>query len=232
MSSSPCGGGRSRSPWPLLFLLLAFASSALLAQYQKAALDGYREVADSLHARHTVCAMMPSRLTGPEWARFTTHLAMGGLMWPPELPPALVAARADSLKRLGIDPTTRPRTVSVARFQNERANAELLIKSGCTIAVASDDLVPSPSSTTPHAMGSVFLSGVEGLVEEGMTPMQGLVAATRNGAAAAGRESEIGTIAPGKQADLVVLNADPLVDIHNIRHVAFVVLHGRIVQVR
>ena len=51
-------------------------------------------------------------------------------------------------------------------------------------------------------------------------------------AAAAGRESEIGTIAPGKQADLVVLNADPLVDIHNIRHVAFVVLRGRIVQVR
>lgn len=81
-------------------------------------------------------------------------------------------------------------------------------------------------------MGSAFVSGVEGLVEEGMTPMQALIAATRNGATAAGRESEIGTIAPGKEADLVVLNADPLADIHNIRQVAFVVLHGRIVQVR
>jgi len=95
---------------------------------------------------------------------------------PPELPPALVAARADSLKRLGIDPTTRPRTPSVTRFQNERANAELLIRSGCTIAVASDDMVPSPASSTQHEMGSVFLSGVEGLVEEGMTPAQALVA--------------------------------------------------------
>jgi NosR/NirI family transcriptional regulator, nitrous oxide reductase regulator len=38
-SSPPCGGGRPKSPWPLLLLLLAFASSALLAQYQKAPPD-------------------------------------------------------------------------------------------------------------------------------------------------------------------------------------------------
>ena len=186
-------------------------------------------LAESLRARHAVCAMMPSRITGPEWARFQAHLAMGGTMWPPELPPALVAARADSLKRLGIDPTSRPRTPSVTRFQNERANAELLIRSGCTIAVASDDLVPAPASPTQHAMGNVFLSGVEGLVEEGLTPAQALVAATWNGALAAGREREIGSIAVGKQADLVVLEANPLSDIHNIRRVAFVVARGRIV---
>lgn len=36
---SSCGGGRPRSPWPLLLLLLAFASSALIAQYQKAPPD-------------------------------------------------------------------------------------------------------------------------------------------------------------------------------------------------
>jgi imidazolonepropionase-like amidohydrolase len=188
------------------------------------------EVADSLRARHTICSMMPNRLTGPEWARFEAHLAMGGIMWPPELPPALVAARADSLKRLGIDPAAQPRAISVIRFRNERANAELLIRSGCTIAVASDDLVPSPSSTTPHVMGNVFLSGVEGLVEEGMTPAQALVAATWNGALAAGREREIGSIELGKQADLVVLEADPLKDIHNIRRLAFVVLRGQVVQ--
>jgi NosR/NirI family transcriptional regulator, nitrous oxide reductase regulator len=39
MSSPPCGGGRPRSPWPLLLLLVAFASSALIAQYQKAPPD-------------------------------------------------------------------------------------------------------------------------------------------------------------------------------------------------
>jgi imidazolonepropionase-like amidohydrolase len=189
-----------------------------------------QEVADSLRVHHTICAMMPNRLTGPEWARFLSHLAMGGIMWPPELPPALVAARADSLRGLGIDPATRPRAISVTRFRNERANAELLIRSACTIAVASDDLVPSPASTTPHVMGNVFLSGVEGLVEEGMAPAQALVAATWNGALALGREREIGSLEVGKQADLVVLAADPLVDIRNIRRVAFVVRRGRIVQ--
>ena len=187
-------------------------------------------LAESLRARHVVCAMMPNRITGPEWTRFQAHLAMGGTMWPPELPPALVAARADSLRRLGIDPTTQPRTSSVTRFQNQRANARLLIRSGCTIAVSSDDLVPSPSSTTPHVMGNVFLSAVEGLVEEGMTPSQALVAATWNGALAAGRERQIGSISAGKQADLVVLEADPLEDIHNIRRLAFVVVRGHVVQ--
>jgi len=38
-SRAPCGGGGSRSPWALLLLLLAFASSALVAQYQKAPPD-------------------------------------------------------------------------------------------------------------------------------------------------------------------------------------------------
>lgn len=189
-----------------------------------------RELADSLSARRTVCAMMPARLTGAVWARFQAHLALGGTMWPAELPPAAVAARADSLKLAGIDPRTRPRTVSVTRFQNQRANAELLIRAGCTIAVSSDDLVSSPSSATHHEMGNVFLSAVEGLVEEGMTPASALVAATQNGAIAAGRDTEVGTVAIGKQADLAVLNRDPLGDIHNIRDLAFVVIRGRVVQ--
>jgi imidazolonepropionase-like amidohydrolase len=63
-----------------------------------------------------------------------------------------------------------------------------------------------------------------------MTPAQALVAATWNGALAAGREREIGSIDLGKQADLVVLEANPLEDIHNIRRLAFVVLRGWIVQ--
>jgi polyferredoxin len=39
MPSAPCAGGRARSPWPLVLLLLAFASNTLLAQYQKAPPD-------------------------------------------------------------------------------------------------------------------------------------------------------------------------------------------------
>jgi imidazolonepropionase-like amidohydrolase len=63
-----------------------------------------------------------------------------------------------------------------------------------------------------------------------MTPSQALVAATWSGALAAGRESQIGSISVGKRADLVVLEADPLKEIHNIRRAVFVVLRGHVVN--
>jgi imidazolonepropionase-like amidohydrolase len=60
----------------------------------------------------------------------------------------------------------------------------------------------------------------------GMSPMDVLVAATRNGARAMGRERDFGTIEPGKQADLVVLGADPTADIKNARQVRYVMRGG------
>lgn len=64
-----------------------------------------------------------------------------------------------------------------------------------------------------------------------MSPMQALVAATRNGAAAAGMADRLGTIEPGKIADLILLARDPLADIANIRSLDMVVAGGRIVDV-
>ncbi len=51
--------------------------------------------------------------------------------------------------------------------------------------------------------------------------------ATRNGAASLGILGETGTVEVGKRADLVVLEADPLVDISNTRRIRYVVLGGR-----
>jgi len=65
------------------------------------------------------------------------------------------------------------------------------------------------------------------LVEAGLTPMQALQAATRDAARFLGREQEFGTIAAGKRADLVLLDADPLADIRNTRRITGVVLGGR-----
>jgi imidazolonepropionase-like amidohydrolase len=76
-------------------------------------------------------------------------------------------------------------------------------------------------------MGTI--AGIEGLVELGMSPMQALVAATKNGAYAAGRDQDLGTLEAGKIADLVVLDANPLDDIKNIRKVHTVITGGKVV---
>jgi imidazolonepropionase-like amidohydrolase len=65
------------------------------------------------------------------------------------------------------------------------------------------------------------------LVQAGLTPMAALQAATRNPARFMGR-GDLGTIAPGKLADLVLLDADPLADIANTRRIAAVIFGGKL----
>jgi imidazolonepropionase-like amidohydrolase len=66
------------------------------------------------------------------------------------------------------------------------------------------------------------------LVEAGLTPLEALQTATRNGAAFMGELDKRGTVEPGKLADLVLLDKDPLQDIHNTRTIYAVVLHGKL----
>ena len=67
---------------------------------------------------------------------------------------------------------------------------------------------------------------VELLVESGLTPMEAIVAATRRGAELLGAADRIGTIAPGRLADLLILSANPLDDITNLRRIEQVMLEG------
>jgi imidazolonepropionase-like amidohydrolase len=64
------------------------------------------------------------------------------------------------------------------------------------------------------------------LVEAGLSPLQALQAATANAAELTG-SPELGAVAAGKLADLVVLDANPLADIHNTTKIAAVVFDGR-----
>jgi imidazolonepropionase-like amidohydrolase len=66
-------------------------------------------------------------------------------------------------------------------------------------------------------------------VRDGATPWQALLAATRNGAAICGVGDEMGTIERGKIADLIVVGANPLEDINNVRRLQLVLKDGRIV---
>src|SRR5262249_6353593 len=60
---------------------------------------------------------------------------------------------------------------------------------------------------------------VELLVEAGFTPLEAISICTLNGAKYLGRDQTIGTIAAGKQADLVVLRGDPSTTISDVRNV-------------
>lgn len=66
---------------------------------------------------------------------------------------------------------------------------------------------------------------LELLVQAGLTPMEALQAATRNAGKYLGL-ADTGTIEPEKRADLVLLDADPLLDIKNTRKIQGVVLAG------
>ncbi|MFC1482068.1 amidohydrolase family protein, partial [Candidatus Neomarinimicrobiota bacterium] len=66
------------------------------------------------------------------------------------------------------------------------------------------------------------------MVQGGMTPVQALQASTINGAEYLGLDQDLGSIKVGKLADLVILSADPLVDIHNSEMVHQVMLNGRL----
>jgi imidazolonepropionase-like amidohydrolase len=66
------------------------------------------------------------------------------------------------------------------------------------------------------------------LVEAGLSPLAALQAATVTAAASLGQSDKLGTLEPGKLADIVVLEADPLADIQNARRVRTVLKAGHV----
>src|SRR5687768_10735979 len=71
---------------------------------------------------------------------------------------------------------------------------------------------------------------LEDLVAAGLTPLAAITAATSEAARVLGADAEIGTVAVGKRADLILLDADPLEDIRNTRRIRMVIQRGRIVD--
>src|SRR5215469_1452003 len=69
---------------------------------------------------------------------------------------------------------------------------------------------------------------LELLVESGLSPLQALRAASLTGAEALGKDDRLGTVEPGKFADMVVLDADPLQEIQNLKKIHLVVQGGKI----
>lgn len=93
---------------------------------------------------------------------------------------------------------------------------------GVRIAAGTDDMGADSAGALPNIHGELEL-----LVRAGLTPMEAIVAATQTNAIATGFERDHGTIAVGKAADLLVLDADPVADIRNTTRIAYVVRRGR-----
>jgi imidazolonepropionase-like amidohydrolase len=86
---------------------------------------------------------------------------------------------------------------------------------------------PDPTGAGGVLAGFGDQREIELLVEAGFTPVQAIQVGTQNGARFLGREREIGTIAAGKRADLVLVHGDPAAHIEDIENVAVVFKDGQ-----
>jgi imidazolonepropionase-like amidohydrolase len=162
-------------------------------------LDGYRQVA----ARHFEGDRQPLACVDP-------------------------ATRAKALATDTVAPAQRPTSAALEQratrtaqsFAQGLANLKRVHDAGIPVALGTD----AGNPLTLHG-ASVFME-LEAMQAAGLAPQDVLVAATRNAARAAGLDS-VGTVTAGAVADLVVLEADPLADIRNVRRIALVVRRGQ-----
>ena len=153
------------------------------------------------------------------------------------VPAACSAAALDSLfahlarNRTWLDPTIGSfRIFAPQQFPAILAGFAALvphIKSRHIPVLAGTDL-----GTRGIVAGAALHDELEFLVQAGFTPLEALQAATSKPAEFLGVADSLGTIAPGKIADLVLLSANPLSDIRNTRAIVAVVREGRIVARR
>jgi imidazolonepropionase-like amidohydrolase len=100
-------------------------------------------------------------------------------------------------------------------------NLKALYDSGVNVAFGTD------SGGLERPQGFEEHRELELMVDSGLTPLQAIQCATRNSAAFLGVSERMGTLAAGKLANLIVLDADPSVDIKNTRKINSVWIDGR-----
>jgi imidazolonepropionase-like amidohydrolase len=83
---------------------------------------------------------------------------------------------------------------------------------------------------TDQSSGPALQRELELLAQAGIKPFDILTIATHNGAVLLGKADTLGSVEPGKFADLLLLNADPTADIENVKKIAWVMKAGQIID--
>lgn len=134
-----------------------------------------------------------------------------------------------------------PRRVHYAELlrtadQNERR----LVAAGAPLLLATDAGILDPDAWSvvpddqkvdnPTRLGPAHFTWFDAMAEKGLKPMDAILAATRNVAIAYHVIDDVGTLELGKRADLLLLEANPLADIRNVRKIGMVMKDGAVVD--
>jgi imidazolonepropionase-like amidohydrolase len=198
-----------------------------------------REITDEMvtlfRERNVICSMLVNTITGPAWKEHLEKREAAAKKLEAS-PGALTGHQGKPEKRELTQAERRRQAEELGELlETRRRNAMKLIAGGCRVTVGTDSYraaapelarKPKPGYQDP---GEGTIVAIEGLVELGMTPSQAIVSGTRNGALACRGLQDFGTLEKGKRADLLLLDADPLENISNIRKLSVVMKDGAIV---
>jgi imidazolonepropionase-like amidohydrolase len=115
-----------------------------------------------------------------------------------------------------VGPPTERSGIGEKVFAKELAIVGALHRAGIPVVAGTDQTVP----------GFSLHREMELYVQAGFTPMEAIQAATIVSARAMGLDKESGTVESGKRGDLILVNGNPLEDIHQLRSVEYVITNG------
>lgn len=140
--------------------------------------------------------------------------------------PTIVVSQAGAMeffRKIGSTPFYLARVQMVGK--SHWAALQSAIRTGANIAMGSDQFPYEPNEGTVASVREIEL-----YKEAGMTSLQALRTATVNAARMLGAEQDLGLVAPGKYADLIALDADPVSDIRALRTISVVIKGGEVVR--
>ena len=140
--------------------------------------------------------------------------------------PTIVVSQSGAMEffqKIGSPPSYLARVKQVG--QAHWAALQAAIRTDVNIAMGSDQFPYEPNEGTVASVREIELYR-----DAGMTNLQALRTATVNAARMLDAEQDLGTIAPGKYADMIALDRDPTEDIHALRTISWVMKGGEVVR--